>query len=368
MNRLLKYVMATCLWCWSAKFAVAQSSPSSYCTLADAVVVGDLTVGVPSLPGTIRVDGILKGTEIVVGEKVLVSVDSPHVTTTGKPSTNGMWFLRRKEVLWSLISVSGPGAPIDARGYGLRPIPGRVSSVGDQKDCADSVISLLIENVAGILAVQSSERPSLTTLIGIARASSLAAPNPLRSAVMVSPMKSPDILAAIAANMIRSGSPDGLRLLVDNEGLLDRTLLTKEILEAVREWSSPEPEAITMLGRLSERGSSSVFAPVAAWSIARMHPRYSVPILVSLLSSADETIRQSAVNGLSWFVLELPSLTAEAVRNMEYLQEKQPPSLMLDAAIKPYVVPFPIKRERLEDAIDAWKLWWQRHRSSFDDL
>jgi hypothetical protein len=293
---------------------------------ATAVVIGSVaahTGDSETVEFTIAVERILKGT-------VPLSVPIRHIWTgrggilllgpnqTHNVRLRGMWFLIRDQSgLWDVLGPGSDSLIVDLF------LPVSTTALGPPYSYSPSQpVSeiVLIEAAAGIKS--SSADPE--TLLSLAWGMDNDVVRALLTDYMN--MRSPDFQAAGLAGFLDRGRPGSIADLLRMWPSIDKSANRSSVIFALRQyWRDSTPESVRdLVSATALMDRSNELRPAAIWALMAMHTKETLPLLGSLLVSADATEQMQAVIGISAFANGCPIQTSDTIVNMKYLQCDSP--------------------------------------------
>ena len=131
------------------------------------------------------------------------------------------------------------------------------------------------------------------------------------------------------------------------------------IVNTIMDMRNQDPLVVKTLGRLA---TSTKPLPRLRWSAAyalrAIHTKDALPYLAKLLDSENPELQALAVSGISSFANNLPVVTAEKVRTMEWMKPQGPPRYPMDGVKEHEAhgqLADPVERAKY---VNFWKGWW----------
>jgi hypothetical protein len=129
------------------------------------------------------------------------------------------------------------------------------------------------------------------------------------------------------------------------------------ICEHYRQTSAPGVAALTDLAS-SSSGSVSL-RRCSAHALRAIHTKESLPGLLQLLDSSDQTVRYEAVFGLASFANGLPVQVPSNTANLEFLRPSGN-SPLATADTRANMPSLPEFRSNEQKYLNFWRQWWIR--------
>ena len=339
------------------------------CEHADAVVLGTAKLVPPEKPRArleLTVDSVIRG-EIQPGNTVLVEwPGSPFGARVGAPG-RALWFLTRSDSgNWSIVPVSGSGAPMFASALAVPEHLANTEHLSSGTTCLEAVWTVLKQDAPYVDESQYYRIGIETLLHGDPRVTISAFPGAADTIGAFSEAPSVNLRTLALAFRIRQGDVRALELASATAEELSKSKVAHVLMGALSGWrQDPSPRAVAALGTFTEASMPSAFAGSAGEALMHIHSKEAAPFLANLLQSEDSKLQALAIRGLSLFAKGVPVLTASNLQAMAYLADSKP-NEFVDDAIKPYVVITPIPSDRESEYRDAWLAWWGRNAAKWE--
>jgi hypothetical protein len=178
------------------------------------------------------------------------------------------------------------------------------------------------------------------------------------------PLRAVGIQGLIAAN-----DPEGVKHAAAEWNDLAAAADVSPIINSLMGYSNAsDADAVRALGTLALREPMPEFLRQnVVYALRTIHTKEALPTLVALLDNKEERIRPYALSGLCLFVRNAPTVTAESVPSMAWLQSRKPtPLLNPETESHCLVGGAPNGATDVDAYARFWKSWWSEHRLEFE--
>lgn len=365
---LIRPVLLIILACAAAN-AGPQGQLRTACETADAVVLGRIDpLVLTSAPASflLTVDGVITRT---TPRNSVLTITWPGSLTAARmspPKYRALWFLRNTPSGVPEISpVGGPRAPLFASGLALPPDNRSGRDQIPTGACHEAVCAVLRDSAAYIDQSPACLTAMETLLREDPPKTAAALQNFSESMQSFAQSASVNLRTLALASGIRRQDVQSLAQFAAQTSLLAKSQVIHPAAAAVAAWRDPDPAGLAALGTISQTAGAYTLSRSVAQALMMIHTKDTVPHLAKLLSSIDPELRGAAIRGLSFFVKEVPILSAENVRSMAYFAEVENPEYF-DETISPYVSIIPVSPEKEAEHVKAWLEWWRRMATRFN--
>lgn len=339
---------------------------------AELIVSGTITGGLyegAEYTLDISVDHVFKGPDNL--SAVQIRGVLPQLVRAHGPIDNrdrGIWFLQRDSVVnWSPVKIQSPMA-VRSSYYWLP----KASATGEAASEIKPLIVALVGAIAGGIAVNDRNDEDLLRLSASLKQELSPELRSLFESLLLSSSARARLLGA--AVLARYGS---YKALAEMEHFLqnhNRTQLYDgmAVYQALGKFRGTDPQAMVILGRIAGNEKDIEIARKAAESLMHIRTREAIAVLAGLLDSADASIRQQAVGGLSLFAAGIPMSKADhdtPAKAAEYFSRVRANDAAKSAFESEatqqnfHLGSFPTKEEE-NRLVEFWKSWWATNSQS----
>lgn len=360
MRRVHFAALAVVLW---LNPAAQAASVGRLRAASDAVVIARPTEWTIEESGALHVllrveetvfDGPIQRNVVVLASADIRGSSVKRIVRDDSP--RGLWFLKRRETGWVVVSaIAGEQKALGDLFFLLEE--GALAEPGDRM--SDAAVTM-----AAVRGMRSSGGHPYFLGEILGREDSPEIRNLLWE--LVASADVPTHLVGLRQLLIR-GDVDVLRTLrapPDFSNERDGEGLTSAAANAVSGFfRNAAPEAIQLLGEISNDPIlPSSLREGAAIALSAMHPRESIPHLAKLLDDPNPALRARGVIGISFFVNGMGPQSPDGGSSMPHLNNPRPSAYRTEQTAQ--YIGFDAANET--EWIAFWKAWWLEHQLDFE--
>jgi hypothetical protein len=292
---------------------------------------------------------------LATGQMIQVQSDPegrPVVPGDVAAPIRGIWFLRQAaNGGWLCIPAAHSG---NGR-VSFRELPYPISNATLPAALAyDDKATALADKLVLEVAAANSTNPGLL----VNAASGLNSPAAQR-ALRFSAAGNQGVNSLVAlAGLIEGGDAAAVQQVEMQAASLKNNGASGGLISAISLFRNPDPAAVASLGRIALAvGNAPELRLAAAQSLAAIHCAAAVPLLGAMLSDASPQMQVAGARGLSFFANGVGIPTADTMRTLNHLNQRQPSSYA-NAETEENLGYAPGHEAAF---IQYWTRWWGQH-------